>query len=89
MNTNHTRIIRAVTLIGLPLFAGITLFLSSSVLFDLFGLRAVQGNFVPLVGWANFLGSGLYILALVWLLTNKNIGQRILSLLKKKISSKL
>lgn len=71
MNTNPTRIIRAVTLIGLALFATITLFLSSSVLFDLFGMRAQQGNFVPLVVWANFLCSWLYVLALVGLLNQK------------------
>lgn len=47
----------------LILFALLTLFLSASVIFDLFGIRAKEGNYVPLVVWANFISSILYLAA--------------------------
>jgi len=49
----------------------LTLFLSSSVLFDWFGIRAKEGNYVPLVVWANFISSGLYLAAAYGLLKQK------------------
>lgn len=60
-------------------FGLLTIFLSGSVIFDLFGIRAKEGNYVPLVVWANFISSIIYLLASyglfkkkkwpVWLLT--------------------
>ena len=44
-------------------FALITLFLSSSVIFDMFGIRAKEGNYVLFVVWSNFISSVLYIFA--------------------------
>lgn len=44
-------------------FATLTLFLSSSVIFDWFGIRAKEGNYVLLVVWANFISSVLYLFA--------------------------
>ena len=44
-------------------FGLVTLFLSSSVIFDLFGVRAKEGNYVLFVVWANFLSSILYLFA--------------------------
>lgn len=52
--------IAAIVLIA---FALLTLFLSSSVIFDWFGIRAKEGNYVLLVVWANFLSSVLYLFA--------------------------
>ena len=52
-----------ITAIALLLFALLTLFLSSSVIFNLFGIRAKEGNYVPLVVWANFISSILYLAA--------------------------
>jgi hypothetical protein len=52
--------IAAIVLIA---FALLTLFLSSSVIFDLFGIRAKEGNYVLLVVWANFISSILYLFA--------------------------
>lgn len=57
----HT--ILKITAITLLLFALLTLFLSGSVIFDLFGIRAKEGNYVPLVVWANFISSILYLVA--------------------------
>jgi len=45
----------------LAVFGLITFFLSSSVLFDLFDVRAKQGNYVLFVIWANFISSIFYL----------------------------
>ena len=50
-------------IIVLLLFGALTLFLSSAVLLDLFGMRAKEGNYVLIVVWANFIASILYLSA--------------------------
>ena len=52
----------------LAAFGLLTLFLSSSVIFDLFGIREKEGKYVPLVVWANFISSILYLVAAYGLL---------------------
>jgi hypothetical protein len=52
-------------------FGLITLFLSTSIIFDLFGIRAKEGNFVLLVVWANFICSLLYLIAVMGFIDNK------------------
>ncbi|MDP3442060.1 MAG: hypothetical protein Q8T08_04295 [Ignavibacteria bacterium] len=47
----------------LAAFGLLTLFLSTSVIFDLFGVRAKEGNYVLFIVWANFLSSILYLIA--------------------------
>ncbi len=47
----------------LAAFALLTLFLSTSVIFDLFGIRAKEGNYVLFVVWSNFISSILYLFA--------------------------
>ncbi|MDF1549013.1 MAG: hypothetical protein P1P88_14405 [Bacteroidales bacterium] len=47
----------------LAAFGVLTLFLSASVIFDLFGIREKEGNYVLFVVWANFISSLLYIVA--------------------------
>lgn len=47
----------------LAAFGLLTLFLSTSVIFDLFGISAREGNYVLFIVWANFLGSILYLIA--------------------------
>ncbi len=47
----------------LAAFGLLTLFLSSAVIFDLFGIRAKQGNYVLFVVWSNFISSFLYLFA--------------------------
>jgi hypothetical protein len=44
-------------------FGLLTLFLSTSVIFDLFGVRAQEGNYVLFIVWANFISSLLYLFA--------------------------
>lgn len=55
--------LRYLIAIVLAAFGLLTLFLSSSVIFDLFGIRAKEGNYVLFVVWANFLSSILYLCA--------------------------
>lgn len=45
------------------LFACITLFMSTSIILDLFGIREKQGNYVLFIVLANFFCSILYIIA--------------------------
>jgi uncharacterized protein with PQ loop repeat len=65
------RIIRGTTLTGLILFTTITLFLSTSILLDIFGIREQQGHYVPLVIWSNFLCGWLYTLTIIGLFGSK------------------
>ena len=50
-------------LVTLSLFAVVTLFMSSSVIFDWFGIREKEGNYVPVVVWSNLLASVLYLIS--------------------------
>lgn len=47
----------------LVLFALVTLFMSSSVIFDLFGIREKEGNYVLFVVISNFLCAFLYLIS--------------------------
>lgn len=55
------KILHYISIILLIVFGLITLFLSSSIILDLFGIRAQQGNYVIFVVWANFICSILYL----------------------------
>ncbi len=55
----------------LTAFGLLTLFLSTSVIFDLFGIRAKEGNYVHFVVWANFICSFLYLFAAYGFIKNK------------------
>ena len=55
----------------LAAFGLLTLFLSSSVIFDLFGIRAKEGNYVLFVVWSNFISSLLYLFAAYGFVTVK------------------
>lgn len=52
-------------------FGLITMFLSSSVIFDWFGIREKEGNYVLSVVWANFIAAIMYISAAYALFTHK------------------
>ena len=49
--------------IFLTAFGILTLFMSSSVIFDLFGIRAKEGNYVLFIVWTNFLCGIIYLCA--------------------------
>jgi hypothetical protein len=65
------KIIKTITVVILLAFALLTLFLSSSVIFDWFGVRAKEGNYVLFVVWANFISSFLYLASVYGLITLK------------------
>ena len=52
-------------------FGLLTLFLSTSVIFDLFGVRAKEGNYVLSVVWSNFISSIIYLFAAYGFMTVK------------------
>jgi len=60
--------ILAVILAG---FGLLTFYLSTSVVFDLFGIRAKEGNYVLFVVWSNFISSIIYLLAAYGFIKNK------------------
>lgn len=62
----------------LSAFALLTLFLSGSIIFNLFGIRAKEGNYVLLVVWANFICSLLYLAAAYGLIKSKRWTYKIL-----------
>ena len=55
----------------LVVFGLITLFLSTSVIFDLFDIRAKEGNYVVFVVWTNFISSILHLFAAFGFVTTK------------------
>ncbi len=59
----NKKIINTVSATILALFALLTLFLSSAVIFDWFGIRAKEGNYVLFIVWANFICSLFYLIA--------------------------
>jgi len=61
-------------------FGLLTLFLSTSVIFDLFGIRAKEGNYVLFVVWANFISSILYLLAAYGFIKSKKWTTALLSI---------
>ncbi len=48
--------------ISLTLFGLLTIFMGGAVLFDLFGIRAKEGNYVLFVVWVNWICGFLYLL---------------------------
>ena len=55
----------------LAAFGLLTLFLSTPVIFDLFGIREKEGNYVLFVVWSNFISSILYLFAAYGFTKNK------------------
>jgi hypothetical protein len=66
------QVIQYIIAILLAAFGLLTLFMSSSVIFDLFGIRAKEGTYVLLVVWANFLSSILYLVAAYGFMKDRN-----------------
>lgn len=65
------RTLRHILVTVLLLFGALTLFLSTSVIFDLFDMRAREGNYVPVVVWANLAAGYLYVMGAYGLLARK------------------
>jgi len=65
------RNVRIVTAVFLMVFGILTLILSSSILFDWFGLRAKEGNYVQFIVGTNLLCALLYLAASFGLVVKK------------------
>ena len=63
--------IRVSIALFIGIFGLITLYLSGSVIFDLFGMREKQGDYVLFVIFANFICGFLYIIGSLGLLKQK------------------
>ncbi|HKL71784.1 MAG TPA: hypothetical protein VJ855_03930 [Marinilabiliaceae bacterium] len=59
------------TVAVLAIFGLTTLFLSSSVILDLFGIREMEGNYVLFVVWANFISSIFYLFSAYGFIKNR------------------
>ena len=64
----------------LTAFGLLTLFLSSSVIFDLFGIRAKEGNYVLFIVWSNFISSILYLISSYGFIASKNWTAKLLGI---------
>lgn len=62
----------------ITLFALATLFMSTSVIFDLFGIRAKEGNYVLFVVVSNFIAGFMYLFAAYGLFTEKRWATKLL-----------
>ena len=62
---------KTILLLVLILFGIVTVFMSSSVLFDWFGIREKEGNYVPGIVWANFVCGILYLIAAYGIFKNQ------------------
>ena len=74
------KIIFYTVVVVLSLFALLTLFLSTSIIFNLFNIREKEGNYVPFIVWANFICSILYLIAAYGLIKLKKWPTSLLAL---------
>ncbi|MBK5214368.1 MAG: hypothetical protein JJE55_11985 [Flavobacteriaceae bacterium] len=66
------KIFRYVIAIALIAFALLTVFMSSSVLFDWFGIRAKEGNYVPFIVKTNLTMGIVYLIVAYGFIKSKN-----------------
>lgn len=71
-------LILKISAVIITLFALITLFMSTSVIFDLFGIREKEGNYVLFVVISNFIAGFLYLFAAYGLFTEKKSTSKLL-----------
>jgi hypothetical protein len=58
----NTKLIKFAAFVS-AFFGLLTVFAGGSVIFDLFGMRETEGNYVPFVVWANLVCGLLYLIA--------------------------
>ena len=74
------KLFRYLVLAVLTAFGLLTFFLSTSIILDLFGIRAREGNYVLFIVWANFICSLIYLVAAYGLATAKSWTYKILGI---------
>ncbi len=72
-------ILKYITVAFLTGFGLLTLFLSTSILLDLFGVREKEGNYVLFVVWANFISGLIYLTAVYGFLKMKKWTTKLLA----------
>lgn len=74
----RNKLFKYVIAVVLIAFASLTIFMSSSVLFDWFGIREKQGDYVPFIVWTNFIAGFLYLVSAYGFLKAKEWSFKIL-----------
>ncbi len=62
---------KTILVIVLILFGAVTLFMSSSIIFDWFSIREKEGNYVAGIVWANLVCAILYLVAAYGIFKNQ------------------
>lgn len=62
---------KTILVIVLILFGAVTLFMSSSIIFDWFNIREKEGNYVAGIVWANLVCAILYLVAAYGIFKNQ------------------
>src|SRR5690554_1203107 len=57
------KVLKIIQIVLLTLFGTVTVFMASSVIFDLFGIREKEGNYVLFIVYTNLICGILYLLA--------------------------
>lgn len=60
---DRNKMVRIVIATMLFVFAALTIFMGGSVIFDWYGIRKQQGDYVPFIVWTNFISGFFYLLA--------------------------
>ena len=72
--------VRYITSLALTALGLLSVFLTSSVIFDLFGIREMEGNYVLFIVYANFISGFIYIVSAYGLSTKKTWTVKFLAL---------
>lgn len=72
--------VRYITSLALTALGLLSVFLTSSVIFDLFGIREMEGNYVLFIVYANFISGFIYIVSAYGLSTKKTWTVKLLAL---------
>jgi len=73
------KILRIIVAVLLILLGGATVFMASSVLFDWFGIREMEGNYVPFIVYANLACGLIYLYAVYSLLKKQKLAAWLLT----------
>ena len=73
------KVVRYITGLVLLALGFLSVFLTSSVIFDLFGIREMEGNYVLFIVWANFISGFIYLTSAYGLFTKKEWTTKLLA----------
>lgn len=70
--------LKIIQTILLTFFGALTVFMATSVIFDLFGIREMEGDYVPFIVYTNLICGILYLIAAYTTWVNPKLSFRIL-----------